>query len=142
MIKSLNRQGFTNPSEIQLRAIPKALKGETLMVQSATGTGKTVMLGDIRNKISAMDGWIGVDINPETDLLDSLAREHKLPNACVVLNGVDMSKRKYGYYYGYGHYGKYGRYGYGKYGYGFGSYGYGNYASSHYGDKNDGSIKK
>ena len=42
MIKSLNRQGFNNPSEIQLRAIPKALKGETLMVQSATGTGKTL----------------------------------------------------------------------------------------------------
>ena len=42
MIKSLDRQGFTNPSEIQLRSIPKALKGETLMVQSATGTGKTL----------------------------------------------------------------------------------------------------
>ena len=42
MIESLNRQGFTSPSEIQLRAIPKALKGETLMVQSATGTGKTL----------------------------------------------------------------------------------------------------
>ena len=42
MIKSLNRQGFLSPSEIQLRAIPKALKGETLMVQSATGTGKTL----------------------------------------------------------------------------------------------------
>ena len=79
------------------------------------------------------------------NLIDSLAKEGKLPNACVVLNGVDMSKRKYGYYYGYGHYGKYGRYGYGKYGYGrygYGSYGYGNYTSSHYADKNDGSIKK
>ena len=42
MIKSLERQGFNTPSEIQLRAIPKALKGETLMVQSATGTGKTL----------------------------------------------------------------------------------------------------
>lgn len=42
MIKSLSRQGFNEPSEIQLRAIPKALKGETLMVQSATGTGKTL----------------------------------------------------------------------------------------------------
>ena len=41
MIKSLSRQGFVSPSDIQLRAIPKALKGETLMVQSATGTGKT-----------------------------------------------------------------------------------------------------
>ena len=26
MIKSLSRQGFTNPSEVQLRSIPKALK--------------------------------------------------------------------------------------------------------------------
>lgn len=42
MIKSLNRQGFNEPSNIQLRAIPKALKGETLMIQSATGTGKTL----------------------------------------------------------------------------------------------------
>ena len=41
MIQSLTRQGFKTPSEIQLRSIPKALKGETLMVQSATGTGKT-----------------------------------------------------------------------------------------------------
>jgi capsular exopolysaccharide synthesis family protein len=82
------------------------------------------------------------DYTPKANLalLNSLAQENKLPNACVILNGVDMSKRKYGYYYGYGRYGKYGRYGYGKYGYG--KYGYGNYASSHYGDKNDGSIKK
>ncbi len=41
MISSLNRQGYFSPSPIQLRVIPKALKGETLMVQSATGTGKT-----------------------------------------------------------------------------------------------------
>lgn len=80
------------------------------------------------------------DYSPKSNLalLDFLAQENKLPNVCVVLNGVDMSKRKYGYYYGYGRYGKYGRYGYGRYG----KYGYGNYASSHYGDKNDDSIKK
>jgi len=74
------------------------------------------------------------------ELLDSMAQENKLPNACVVLNAVDMSKRKYGYYYGYGVYGKYGRYGnYGKYGH----YGhYGMYADSHYGQKDDNSIKK
>ena len=88
------------------------------------------------------------DYSPKSNvaLLDSLTQENKLPNACVVLNGVDMSKRKYGYYYGYGRYGKYGRYGYGKYGYGkygYGNYGsYGNYTSSHYSDKHDESIKK
>ncbi len=84
-------------------------------------------------------------------LINSLAAEKKMPNMCIVLNGVDMSKKKYGYYYGYGKYGKYGRYGnYGRYGYGgygkygnYGSYGsYGNYAESHYGNKNDESIKR
>ena len=55
-----------------------------------------------------------------------LFEQGKLKNMSLVLNGVDMNKRKYGYYYGYGGYGKYGRYGYGKYGYGhYGHYGYG-----------------
>lgn len=80
-------------------------------------------------------------------LLNTLASEKKMPNPCVVINGIDMSRRKYGYYYGYGTYGKYGRYGYGRYGrYGYGNYGnygsYGQYAESHYGNKNDESIKK
>ena len=92
------------------------------------------------------------------ELINGLANDEKLPNMSIVLNGIDMSKKKYGYYYGYGKYGKYGRYGrygtygkYGKYGYGrygygnygsYGSYGqYGNYSQSHYGNKNDNSIK-
>ena len=89
------------------------------------------------------------DYTPKSNfaLLNGLAEEQKLPNPCVILNGIDMSKRKYGYYYGYGRYGKYGRYGYGKYGYGkyghYGTYGqYGRYANSHYGNKEDHSIKR
>ena len=83
------------------------------------------------------------------ELVNSLAAEKKFHTMCVVLNGIDMSKKKHGYYYGYGSYGKYGRYGrsnsksqrYGAYG-SYGSYGsYGNYVNSHYGDKNDTSIK-
>ncbi|HEY9551111.1 MAG TPA: polysaccharide biosynthesis tyrosine autokinase, partial [Prevotella sp.] len=79
-------------------------------------------------------------------LINDLASEKKLPGMCMVLNGVDMSKKKYGYYYGYGKYGKYSRYGHYSYGsnkYGsYGNYGnYGNYSKSHYGDKNDTSIK-
>ena len=78
-------------------------------------------------------------------LVNGLSTEKKLPNMCIILNGVDMSKKKHSYYYGYGKYGRYGRYGYGGY-YGYGRYygygSYGNYANSHYGDKNDNSIKK
>jgi capsular exopolysaccharide synthesis family protein len=88
-------------------------------------------------------------------LINSLSDQKKLPNMSIVINGIDLSKKKYGYYYGYGKYGKYGKYGhygnyghygsYGKYGhYGnYGSYGsYGSYANSHYGKKDDDSVKK
>ena len=88
------------------------------------------------------------DYTPKSniELLNTLSAEGQLPNTGIVLNSVDMSKKKYAYYYGYGKYGKYGRYGYGRYGYGrygYGNYGnYGNYANSHYGNKDDDSIKK
>lgn len=65
----------------------------------------------------------------DLNLVNSLYAENKLKNMSIVLNGVDMAKRKYGYYYGYGGNGKYGRYGYGKYGH-YGHYGYGNDTSS------------
>lgn len=57
----------------------------------------------------------------EYTLINELAEKEKLPNLCTVINGIDLKRRKYGYYYGYGKYGKY--YGYGKrhgYGYGYG----------------------
>ena len=60
------------------------------------------------------------------ELINSLKDENKLPKINLVLNAVDMKKKKYGYYYGYGKYGKYG-YGYGRYGH-YGIYG-------HYGDQ-------
>ena len=82
-------------------------------------------------------------------MINGLNAEKKLPNMCLVLNGVDLSKKKHSLYYGVGKYGKYGKYGnYGNYGnYGkYGSYGqygsYGNYSNSHYGNANDTSIKK
>jgi capsular exopolysaccharide synthesis family protein len=95
------------------------------------------------------------DYTPKSsfDLINSLSQEKKVPNMSIAINGIDMSKKKYGYYYGYGKYGKYGRYGrygtYGKYGrygsygsYGTYGYGYGSYGTSHYGNKNDTSVKR
>ena len=102
------------------------------------------------------------DYTPKSsfELINGLNFEKKLPNMSIVINGIDMSKKKYGYYYGYGRYGKYGKYGrygrygrygsYGKYGsYGsYGSYGYygsygmyGNYGNSHYHNSEDNSVK-
>ena len=88
------------------------------------------------------------DYTPKSsfNLINALANENKFPNMAIVLNGIDMSKRKYSYYYGYGGYGKYGRYGRASYGTSYGLYGnygnYGNYTNSHYGNKNDNSVKR
>ena len=55
----------------------------------------------------------------EFALVNELASTNKLPRISIAINGLDLKKKKYGYYYGYGKYGKY--YGYGKrYGYGYG----------------------
>ena len=55
----------------------------------------------------------------EFSLVNELAAANKLPRISIAINGLDLNKKKYGYYYGYGKYGKY--YGYGKrYGYGYG----------------------
>lgn len=52
-------------------------------------------------------------------LINELQQQKRLPGLCTVINGLDMTQKKYGYYYGYGKYGRY--YGYGKkYGYGYG----------------------
>ena len=87
------------------------------------------------------------DYTPKSSfaLVNQMAADKKLPNVGIVINGVDMSKKKYGYYYGYGRYGRYGRMIYGsRYGSSssYGSYGYGSYSDSHYGKDDDKSIKK
>lgn len=122
-----------------LRAIYDYIILDTAPVGIVTDTLQISRVSDITVYICR------ADYTPKSNfaLLNNLAEEQKLHNPCVVINGIDMSKRKYGYYYGYGRYGKYGRYGYGKYGYG--KYGYGKYG--HYGNfghyqKDDNSIKK
>lgn len=64
-------------------------------------------------------------------MINNLHKENKLPKMNLVLNGVDLQQRKYGYYYGYGRYGRYGHYGhYGNYGQ-YGHYGqYGRYGEN------------
>lgn len=99
----------------------------------------TLQIGRVANATIYM---CRADFTPKSafDLINDLAAEKKLPNMAIVLNGIDMSKKKYGYYYGYKSYGKYAYYGkYSRYS----SYGsYGTYNNSNYGDKNDTSVKR
>ena len=114
---------------IMIDTAPVGLVTDTLQIARVTNVSVYMCRADYTPKASFA-------------MINSLAKEEKLPNMAMVLNGVDMSKRKYSYYYGYGKYGRYGRYGrYG--GYSYGSYGnYENYSNSHYGDKNDHSVKR
>ncbi len=81
------------------------------------------------------------DYTPKANfaMINQFRDEKKLPNMAIVINGIDMSKKKYGYYYGVGKYGRYRNYGsYSKYGSYSSSYGtYGN----KYGTENDNSLK-
>ena len=66
------------------------------------------------------------DYSPRNNfqLINALHHDNKMPKITLVLNGIDLKKRKYGYYYGYGKYSKYGKYGhYGHYGH-YGVYGH------------------
>jgi len=44
-LKSIKISGYTEPTEVQVKAIPKILLGKNLVVRSQTGTGKTAAFG-------------------------------------------------------------------------------------------------
>ena len=89
-----------------LDTAPVGIVTDTLLIGRVADLSLYVCRADYTHKV-------------EYTLINELAEEKKLPNLCTVINGVDLKRRKYGYYYGYGKYGKY--YGYGKrYGYGYG----------------------
>ncbi len=74
MITSLTRQGYFEPSSIQLKVIPKALKGNTLMVQSATGTGKTLcyLLPIIENTECSKKNLQAIVVAPTRELASQI----------------------------------------------------------------------
>ena len=45
IVKSIEEHKFTEPSEIQEKAIPLVLEGKDVIAGSATGSGKTLVFG-------------------------------------------------------------------------------------------------
>lgn len=45
ILEGLARMGYTTPTDVQAEAIPMAMEGRDLMIQSRTGTGKTACYG-------------------------------------------------------------------------------------------------
>ena len=107
----------TNFDYVILDTAPVGMVTDTLLIGRTADLSVYVCRADYTRKA-------------EFTLINELAENNKLPNLCIAINGLDLQKKKYGYYYGYGKYGKY--YGYGKrYGYGYG-----------YGEKHIGREKK
>lgn len=142
-----------NPAELverkQLDTVIDILKQEYDYVMIDTApvglVTDTIQIGRIADMTIAV---CRADYTPKENIvmLNEMATENKLPNMAIVINGIDMSKKKHGYYYGYGKYAHYSSIGGGYKSKGrYGSYGYkgsyGNYSSSNYSDKNDRSVK-
>lgn len=142
-----------NPAELverkQLDTVIDILKQEYDYVMIDTApvglVTDTIQIGRIADMTIAV---CRADYTPKENIvmLNEMATENKLPNMAIVINGIDMSKKKHGYYYGYGKYAHYSNIGGGYKSKGrHGSYGYkgsyGNYSSSNYSDKNDRSVK-
>ena len=77
-----------------LDTAPVGMVTDTLLIGRVADLSVYVCRADYTHKV-------------EYTLINELAEEKKLPNICTVINGVDLKRRKYGYYYGYGKYGKY-----------------------------------
>ena len=105
----------TNFDYVILDTAPVGMVTDTLLIGRTADLSVYVCRADYTRKA-------------EFTLVNELSENKKLPNLCVAINGLELQKKKYGYYYGYGKYGKY--YGYGKrYGYGYG------YGEKHTGQK-------
>lgn len=114
-----------NPTELVSRDVLDNLmvelreKYEYIIIDSAPIA--MVTDSDIISRVADICVYVcRADVTPKAalDYVNKLKYEKKFDQFCIVINSIDLSKRKHTYKYGYG-------YGYGKnYGYGYG-YGYG-----------------
>jgi len=99
--KSLEEMGFEEPTPIQKEAIPIALKGEDLVGQAQTGTGKTAAFGlPIVERISPRErGVKALILTPTRELAIQVAHEislmgkHKGVSAYPIYGGVSIDRQ-------------------------------------------------
>ena len=99
--KSLEEMGFESPTPIQKEAIPVALKGEDIVGQAQTGTGKTAAFGiPIVEGISPRErGVKAIILTPTRELAIQVAHEisligkNKGVSAYPIYGGVPVEKQ-------------------------------------------------
>jgi len=78
ILRSINEQGFENPSEIQEKSIPLILDGEDVIAGSATGSGKTLAFasGILQNSEKGR-GIQALILTPTRELAEQVANSFR-----------------------------------------------------------------
>jgi len=101
VIRALNEMGFEEATPIQEKAIPVALKGQDLIGQAHTGTGKTAAFGIPLAEFLKVDRDLiqGVVLTPTRELAVQVAEElnrigqYKGIRSLPIYGGQDMSRQ-------------------------------------------------
>ncbi len=101
MLAVIESAGFTEPSDIQEKAIPLVLAGKDVLGSSATGSGKTLAFGaGIIEKIVSGKGIKALVLTPTRELAEQVGRnlhkfsQYKKINVSVIYGGVSIEPQK------------------------------------------------
>ncbi len=97
ILKAIEEENFTEPTEIQEKSIPSVLKGKDVLAGSATGSGKTLAfaVGLIQNSEKG-NGIQGLVLTPTRELAEQIYKvfnkisKHKPLNIVQVYGGVSI----------------------------------------------------
>lgn len=100
LIKTLEKLGYTEPTTIQTTVIPKALKGENIIVQSETGSGKThSFLIPIINNLEFNSKLQTIIISPTRELskqtfdfIKCFEADYPLLKVKLFVSGIDIKR--------------------------------------------------
>ncbi len=97
VLKAISELGFSEPSEIQEKAIPLVLDGKDIIAGSATGSGKTLVFGSgIIQYCSQISRVQSLVLTPTRELAEQVSQElkkfsrHKHMNVVSIYGGVDI----------------------------------------------------
>jgi len=98
IIKAIQEQKFTEPSEIQEKTIPLILEGKDVIAGAATGSGKTLAFASIIIRdVMPGKGIQALVLTPTRELADQVANaiysfsEYKDLNICSIYGGVSIN---------------------------------------------------
>ena len=81
VVKAGTKKGWRKPTRVQIESIPPALKGQDVVVQAATGSGKTASYvmpmvdALLSRKVKGGDGWRALVLVPTRELSEQVREE-------------------------------------------------------------------